>query len=261
MKVKILVSSVLVLGAVTPSVAWAQEEKSPVPSTQATPIAAKPEDDSPDHERFIGHFGVEYFGIQNLPIGGGVAGGAAGTTPAAGTVVAPIIGGRYWLQRNLGIDAGLGFGSYTSSSTQVNGNTTTTTTNPSSLGFVLHGGVPIAFAEGHHYTFELVPEANLGFTSGTIKAPAGSAAGTPDTSLSGFRLDLGARVGAEIHFGFIGVPELALEGSVGLYIDHQSAKASQGNVSASTSNTSIATTVGSSPWAIFNNTISALYYF
>jgi hypothetical protein len=260
MKVQILVASVLVVGAVTPSVAWAQDEqKAPVPSTAATPIAAKPEDESPDHERFIGHFGVEYFGVQNLPIGGGVAGTTG--TPAAGTVAAPIIGGRYWLQRNLGIDAGLGFGSYSSSSTVVNGNTTTTTTNPSSLGFVLHGGVPIAFAEGHHYTFELVPEANLGFTSGTIKAPAGSAAGTPDTSLSGLRLDLGARVGAEIHFGFIGVPELALEGSVGLYLDHQSAKASQGNVSASTSNTSIATTVGSSPWAIFNNTISALYYF
>jgi hypothetical protein len=267
MNFKILVSSVLVVGAVSaaaPSVAWAQDEqKPPVPSTQATPIAAKPEDESPDHERFIGHFGVEYFGIQNLPIGGGLAaaagGGAAGAPPAAGTVAAPIIGGRYWLQRNLGIDAGLGFGSYSSSSTVVAGNTTTTTTNPSSLGFIIHGGVPIAFAEGHHYTFELVPEANLGFTSGTIKAPAGSNAG--DTSLSGLRLDLGARVGAEIHFGFIGVPELALEGSVGLYIDHQSAKSSQGNNSFSTSNTSIATTVGASPWAIFNNTISALYYF
>jgi hypothetical protein len=263
-KARIVITSVVILGGVSfaaPKSASAQEEaKAPVPSTQATPIAAKPEDDSPDHERFIGHFGVEYFGIQNLPIGGGLGTGA-GATPGAGTVAAPIIGGRYWLQRNLGIDAGLGFGSYSSSSTVVNNNTTTTTTNPSSLGFILHGGVPIAFAEGHHYTFELVPEANLGFTSGTIKAPATAAANTPDTSLSGLRIDIGARVGAEIHFGFIGVPELALEGSVGLYLDHQSAKSSQGNASFSTSATQIATTVGSSPWAIFNNTISALYYF
>jgi hypothetical protein len=261
--VKILVTSVLVVGAVSsaaPTLAWAQDEqKPPVPSTQATPIAAKPEDESPDHERFIGHFGVEYFGIQNLPIGGGVA--AGGAAAAAGTVAAPIIGGRYWLQRNLGIDAGLGFGSYSSSSTLVAGNTTTTTTNPSSLGFILHGGVPIAFAEGHHYTFELVPEANLGFTSGTIKGATVGGTTAPDTSLSGLRIDVGARIGAEIHFGFIGVPELALEGSVGLYVDHQSAKSSQNNNSYSTSETSIATTVGSSPWAIFNNTISALYYF
>ena len=92
----------------------------------------------------------------------------------AGTVTAPIIGVRYWLQRSLGIDAGIGIG-YTGGSTTVNnGTTSTTTSTPSQFGFALHGGVPIAFAEGHHYVFELVPETTFGFASGSVKgAPGG----------------------------------------------------------------------------------------
>ncbi len=269
MNAKILAASAIIVGATFATSARAQEPAapapgpaaSPVPSTANTPIAAKVEDDSPDHERFIGHFAVGYFGISQIPIATPTAnGGGLGATQ--GNVTAPIIGARYWFQRNLGIDAGIGFGYTTGSTTIVQGNTTTSVDAPSMLGFALHGGVPIAFAEGHHYTFELVPEATLGFASGTIKGtPLGNGTTSPDTSLSGLRLDVGARVGAEIHFGFIGVPELALEASVGLYIRHTSYKASQDNNSASGSNTSFATSVGSDPWALFVNNISALYYF
>jgi hypothetical protein len=266
MNAKILAASAVIVGATFATSARAQEPAaaaaptaSPVPSTGNTPIAAKVEDDSPDHERFIGHFAVGYFGISQIPIG--FPGANGGLTPT--NVTAPIIGGRYWLQRNLGIDAGIGFGYSSSSTTTVAGNTTTEVDNPSMFGFALHGGVPIAFAEGHHYTFELVPEATLGFASGTIKgapAVAGGAA-NPDTSLSGLRLDVGARVGAEIHFGFIGVPELALQASVGVYIQHESAKYTVNNNSVSASTTSFSTSVGSDPWAIFVDNISALYYF
>jgi hypothetical protein len=182
-------------------------------------------------------------------------------------VNAPIIGLRYWFRRNIGVDAGLGFGTSNGSSENVmlvnNTSTTVSTDHVSLFGFALHGGVPIAFAYGHHYTFELIPEATLGFASGTIKAPpppAGAAA-TPDTSLSGFRLDVGARVGAEIHFGFIGVPELALQASIGLYVRRESVKVSRGSDSASDGTTTITTSVGSDPWALFVNNISALYYF
>jgi len=263
--------SAVILGATFATSARAQQEEkgaptpttSPVPSTGNTPIAAKVEDDSPDHERFVGHFAVGYFGISQIPIAsvGAAAAAGGGLTATPSTVTAPLIGGRYWLQRNLGIDAAIGFGTASSSTTTVVGNTTTTQDNPSQLGFLLHGGVPIAFAEGHHYTFELVPEATIGFASGTVKPPADAPANTPNTSLSGFRLDMGARVGAEIHFGFIGVPELALQASVGLYLQLQSYKATQGNNSFSGSSTSFATSVSSDPWALFTDNISALYYF
>ena len=266
MKATIFTVGAVLLGATFATSARAQEAKVtgavPASSTSSTPIAAKVEDDSPDHERFIGHFAVGYMGISQIPIGNEGA-GANGLGLVAGSVTAPIIGVRYWFQRNLGVDAGVGFGYTTSSTTTVTGNVTTNVDNPSQLGFALHGGLPIAFAEGHHYTFELVPEATLGFANGTIKAPPAGPGGVqaPDISENGFRIDVGARIGAEIHFGFMGIPELALEASVGLYVRHQQYSLSQGNNSASAQSTSVATSVENEPWAIFANSLSALYYF
>jgi hypothetical protein len=184
-------------------------------------------------------------------------------------VTSPIIGIRYWLKRGIGIDAGIGIGYTNGGTTTVAGNTTTSVSNPSAFGFALHGGVPFALAEGHHYVFEFVPESTLGFATGTVKgqpgAPGvGGAAGTvagPDTSLNGVRFDIGARIGAELHFGFIGVPELALQASIGVYLHYAQFSASQGNNSISTNGVSLATTVSGDPWAIFADTISALYYF
>jgi hypothetical protein len=237
----------------------------PAQSTSATPIAAKVEDDSPDHERFIGHFAVGYFGISQIPIGTATAAPPGGgiTNPGAGTVTSPIIGIRYWLKRGMGIDAGIGIGYSGGGTTVVNGNTTTTVSNPSAFGFALHAGVPLALAEGHHYVFEFVPETTFGFATGGVKGQAGGPGGAPgpDTSLNGIRFDLGARIGAELHFGFIGVPELALQASVGLYLQYGQSSVSQGPNSVSTNNTTFATTVMGDPWAIFADTISAMYYF
>jgi hypothetical protein len=269
----ILTVGAMIIGATFATSAAAQDAKAqaaagtpPASSTAATPIAAKVEDDSPDHERFVGHFAVGYFGISQIPIATAapVASGAgAPNDPAASVVNSPIIGIRYWLLRSIGIDAGVGFGYNGGSTTINNGGVSTTTSAPSQFGFALHGGVPIAFAEGHHYVFELIPETTLGFATGTVKgAPGvGNAAAGPDTSLSGLRFDLGARIGAELHFGFIGVPELALQASVGAYIRYETLSASVGNNSFSQNTTVFTTSVQADPWAIFVDNISALYYF
>ncbi|MEO8875428.1 MAG: hypothetical protein ABI461_07575 [Polyangiaceae bacterium] len=220
--------------------------------------SAKEAEDSntPDHENVIGHFAVGYMGISQLPIAGAAAGGGGGL--GQNTITAPVIGVRYWLNRMIGIDGGIGFGLASGGQSINNGTTTTDTDAPSSLGFALHAGVPLAMAHGKHYSFELIPEGNVGFTTGTIKA---AAPGGTDTDLSGFRVDLGGRVGAEIYFGFIGVPQLSLQASVGAYFSHLSWKASQGNASASITQTTLGTSVQGAPWAIFVNNISALYYF
>jgi hypothetical protein len=182
-------------------------------------------------------------GISQLPI--------ASATGAAAVISAPVIGARYWFKREIGIDAGLGFAA-SSGSIDAGG---TSTDKPGQIGFAIHGGVPFNVAYGTHYVFQIVPELNLGFTSATLK-------GTPDVSLSGFRLDIGARAGAEIHFGFIGVPELALQASVGLYINRTSRSATpSGGQSSGESTTTFGTSVQSDPWALFANNISALYYF
>jgi len=231
-------------------------------SSPAPAVASEKEAESsntPDHENVIGHFAVGYMGISQLPIGGlGAAAGNGGAAFAQNTITAPVIGVRYWLNRMIGIDGGIGFGLASGGTSQNNGTVTTDTDAPSSLAFALHGGVPLAFAHGKHYSFELIPELNAGFTSGTIKS---AVATTPDVNLSGFRLDLGARVGAEIYFGFIGVPQLSLQASVGAYFTHQAWKVSQGATSESVTATTLGTTVQDAPWAIFVNNISALYYF
>lgn len=203
-----------------------------------------------DHDRFKGHFAVGYMGLSSLPIGN-----ATGTPDTP--LVAPVIGGRYWFpDRIFGVDAGLGFYTTSGSSQSTSGGVTVSTDHESKTGFALHGGVPFALATGRHYVFEVVPELNVGFTTGTIKNP-----GMPDTSVGGFRFDLGARAGCEIHFGFMNVPELALQASVGLFLTRTSTSASTGPSSGGDGTWLMTTSLVDDPWQIFVANIQALYYF
>jgi hypothetical protein len=120
--------------------------------------------------------------------------------------------------------------------------------------FMLHGGVPLSLASAGHFSFQIVPEMNVGLAS---QSPDDT-----DTSLSGFHFDVGARAGAEIHFGFIGVPQLSLQGSVGVRMNVDSTKYSpEMGDDVSTSHFSWSTTVGDNPWNIFTSNVAALYYF
>ena len=215
------------------------------------------DDEVSDHEKVVGHIGVGYLGFTTLPLSGG--------NGIPTTVAAPIIGVRYWLAEKIGLDLGVGFGLTTGSSETVGGGQTTTTDAPSVFGTALHAGVPLVFAHQKHYKFLLVPELNVGFAKATFTpnvAPGQPA--QPDINHSGFHLDVGARIGAEIHFGFIGVPSLALQATVGAFIRRDATKTSSepngGTVSSSTGVTSFGTSVQSDPWALFANNISAIYY-
>lgn len=205
----------------------------------ATPQAAvaAPAAGGTDHSLMVGHLGVGYLGRATVNVGTGGPGQAA--------VAAPIIGVRYWMDPGMGLDLGVGLG--------IDGGSDDT---PSHWALALHGGVPLALASGRHYTFEVVPEANIGFGGGK------GTMGDVDTSHKGFMLDLGARAGAEIQFGFIGLPELALQGSVGVMFNmaSQSSKP-DGGPKASSSSYRFGSTVFANPWAVFTNSIAALYYF
>ena len=216
---------------------------------EAAPAAAAPasaDDTGTDQDQFVGHMGATYFGISQLPI--------ADQNGSQQTIVAPVLGIRYWMRRSLGLDLGLGF-ALSSGSVTAGG---TSASLPGQFGLAVHGGVPINIATGKHYAFQIIPETTLGFTSGSF-SPGG---GAPDVSLSGFRFDIGARAGAEIHFGFIGIPQLALVASVGLYIHDQAWSATpSGKPSTGESQLTIATSVQNDPWSIFADNISAIYYF
>ncbi len=198
---------------------------------------------SSDHDAVVGRLAVGYLGRNGVTIAG------AGITPTV--IPTPVIGVRYWLSDMLGIDAGLGFG-LTSGSAEVMGQSND---GPGWNLFMIHGGVPLALANAGHFSFQIVPELNLGFASASQDV-AGMT-----SKASGFHLDVGARAGAEIHFGFINVPQLSLQGSVGLRLNMDSTSQTVNNVDSSTSGFSVGTTVGDNPWNIFTSNVAALYYF
>jgi hypothetical protein len=225
--------------------------------TTAPPPAHDPfERDVPvvgnDHASVIGHLGVGYFGVIELPradVNGG------GDVSIDATLSAPTIGARYWLDERMAIEAGFGIGVSSGGTSTKTGNTTVEINDPHLFGLALHGGLPLVFASGAHYAFEVVPELNFGFVTGGRDIATGS------WDLSGLLLQLGARIGAEIQFGFIGIPQLALQGSVGLHLSYQSRSASLDNTEVSNHRFDFGTTVQNTPWDIFRSSVAAIYYF
>jgi len=206
--------------------------------------APEPAAETTDHAAVVRRFGIGYMGRRTMII-----------DPAGDTVDAPIIGARYWLDPMIGIDAGIGL--LFSGGSTTNGNATTDLQGYTV--FMLHGGVPLALAGSKHFSFQVIPELNFGI-SGSKTAPA--MPGGPVNDLSGIHLDIGARAGGEVQFGFIGIPELSLQAGVGLAFSYDHSKQTQpGGASNSLNTTSFGTSVGNNPWNIFTSNIAALYYF
>lgn len=141
----------------------------------------------PDHERFVGNLAIGFMGVGDVKY------------PALAPTT-PIVGLRFWITKQVGIPSGLGL--FDLSGTQE-------VTEP--LGFALHGGVPIALAAGKHYAFNVIPEVSM--HGGLVSGPVGSTGSTT--------LKANLKLGSEIHFGFIGVPELSLQATVALGLRFQ----------------------------------------
>lgn len=208
-----------------------------------------------DHEAVIGHFGVGWFGVSNILVGFSLDG-----STGSAVVAAPVLGIRYWLSELIGIDGGIGIGITGSSASVEAAGMTTSSDGPSSFGLLLHGGVPLALTSGRHYAFIVVPEINVGFASVTRQMNMGGGMMTAVEN-TGFRFDIGARAGAEVQFGFIGVPDLALEASVGLYLTRIQARQEISGVTQRVGQTSLSTTQINNPWDFFLTSVAARYYF
>ncbi len=213
---------------------------------------------SSDHAAMVGRFGVGFFGVASLPTV--VCGNASTIDPTcamidpSATLSAPTIGARYWISEGLGIEAALGL----NVSSGDNGGLSS-----SAFGFALHGGVPLALAHTGSFVFEVVPQLNFGITSGSFESMAPAI----KTDVSGVLFEIGAEVGAEIHFGFIGLPQLSLQGTIGLMLRNVSrtvtipVPGTMTSVESEKSDLTVATTVDNAPWQLFTQSITAIYYF
>jgi hypothetical protein len=208
-------------------------------ATATTPAGAQAAPGTSDHDMMVGHLAVGYLGRRTIQVGAPSQNGAA--------ISAPVIGIRYWMDRGMGLDLGVGLMIQSSNSGDDDG--------PNYFATLLHGGLPLALASNRHFAFLFVPELNIGFGSGSQETAGG------DEDYSGFQLDAGARVGSEIHFGFMGIPQLSLQGSVGLLFTTSSAKTELGDAELTEKTTRFQTAAYDNPWNIFTSNVAALYYF
>lgn len=235
----------------------------PAPTPPAPPAYV------PDHETVVRKIGLSWLGVSDIPIAVAVPTGSSdspGLDPndkiVTRTVAAPALGVRLWLNRRVAIEPGLGVhysGGKTSSEL---GAVTSDVDKQTTTALFLHMGMPLALGWSKHITLLAIPEVNFGTAFSNVKSPALTNP-PPEAELRGWRLDVGARAGAEIHFGFLGMPELSLEGSVGLLMSHQRVSASVGNQSVTDTGTLLTTSSFNNPWDIFRGfgTVAARYYF
>jgi hypothetical protein len=204
------------------------------------------DDATTDHAGQIGNLAIGYLGFRQMTIAN-----AGGTTSSP--VTAPVIGVRVWFNQGVGLDLGLGVSATASVQQTQNGDDTDL---PGPTTAILHAGVPLALADSKHFVFQIVPELNAGFASNTIDGTGGDG----DAVFRGMHFDIGARAGAEIHFGFIDIPQLSLQAGVGLALSYDAVSYEDDNGTGESASMSFGTGVGDNPWNIFAANVAALYY-
>jgi hypothetical protein len=238
-----------VLAQNNPELGDVRVEPAPVVATTSSgPVTGTVATVGTDHAAVVGHLGIGHFGFINLPVARGAM------EDGGGILRAPTIGARYWLDERMALEGALGIGFESGSTTTKTGNTSIENSEPSLFGLGLHAALPLVFATTQHFAFEVIPELNFGFASGS------DGDGMNKVDLSGVLLQLGARVGAEIQFGFIDIPQLALQATVGLHLSYEGRSASNDAGSVSTSRLLFGTTLQNTPWDIFQGGIAAIYY-
>ena len=226
-----------------PVIAPPAEPAPPAPAVVeiAPPAPAPPPRVESDFDVEQRRWAIGYAGISTVPTG-------------AGAVTVPALGLRYWMNPGMGLDVALGI-AWTGGSTDLAG---MSTDKNAVFGVLAQGGLPFVLSAHRHVNFELGPYLTLGYgrTSAGMSSPY-----TTQTDFNGLRLDVGARGGFELFFGFIGIPELALSATIGVQFEYLRSTQSAGGTDATDTTLSISTTVQNNPWDIFTGNVSARYYF
>jgi hypothetical protein len=179
------------------------------------------------------------------------------------TFTVPLIGGRYWLSERLALQAGVGF-AHSSGVAKDETPGETDTPNLTQWSWGLHLSVPLSVYDSQHFNFLVVPLVNGAYSTGRTKDNE-NFLGEQAFDRQAFTLSPGVEVGAEVQFGFMGMPELSLQGSFGLSATYQSAVLNtyenDQEISRNRQWVSGGTAQYNDPWDIFIGSVSALYYF
>jgi hypothetical protein len=125
-------------------------------------------------------------------------------------------------------------------------------------------GVPLSLFDGDHYAFLVIPELYLGYSTGRTKDDLNFPT-DQGVKQAAWAFGGGVSAGAEVQFGFIGIPHLSLQGSVGLQATYWSAMIETvegGELVRRNYQTFNAGTANyNEPWDLFIGSVAALYYF
>lgn len=250
-----------------PFVARAAQPPPAAPAT-ATPPAAAPAsaetEETPgeiadtDHEANRLRIGAGYFGRFDVPLGN------PGVRAAGDVQPTHQIGLRYWFRRRLAFEVALGGGVQSGS--------------PKTLAWSARFSLPVALFVEKHLTLFVAPTVAYGQGTETVKGDktvspiTGLERTPPDAQHTGLRLSIGARLGAELHLGFLGMQRLSLIGAVGLdasYLRGVSSAAPAPTtkdpdpkaVDSRSSKVSLRTTFSDDPWASFLGNVAIVGYF
>jgi hypothetical protein len=232
-------------------------QPAPPPLPPPPPVMVKTEQEIPvsDFDVEARRFAIGYSGLSQVPLG-------LEANPNTGQVQAtdltvPALGLRYWMNPTMGLDVAVGLW-WTGGSTESAGNKTD---KDGEFGVLIQGGLPLALATYRHVSFQVVPYA--AFAHGQTKLTQPTFPGGPinNADISGTRVEVGARTGFELFFGFMGVPELALSATVGLRFEYRKYSATSGGLTDSDTTMGFSTTVQNNPWDIFTGNVAARYYF
>ncbi len=279
---RVVMSSLLI--ALAPVSAAAAEGDDEVLTVEADEEIATDEDaeeaeeprEPSDHDGHDGSVGLGFLGarvVASTQPGGPPAvvitpEGDAVLTVEPDEMVVPVFGVRYWFNTTIGVDLGFGFGVEGGSTTQEIPNpdparhTTLEGSTPSTAAVVGHLAAPISVYSRSHFNVLLIPELQVGYTSGSIEDFEQSTTGEAlDLNFSGLMVGFGGRVGLETSFGFIELPELSLQVSWGLRFETRRHKGKIGDAEMKVTDNRFGTSWYDEPWDALAGAVGVFYYF
>ncbi len=224
---------------------WFQQDREQPPALGGKPQgAAQQAEADTDHGKVVGALGFQYFGRHPIAFVQ-PDGSDASRVNAAG------VGIRYWLSDSLGLDIGARIG-YAAPNADAND---AFLRGFSAIALGLQVGLPIVLQAYDHLSFLVIPEASFMFGSLSFQGEEAS----QDWSGSSIAFNLGARAGAEVQFGFWGIPQLSVQMTVGAGLGYEQQSAEMlddPSVNANRSQTSFFTDADD----LFEGTVRVVYY-